>query len=123
MSTNSLVGILRENENIEVMYVQYDGYPSQGVGTALINKYNSPSLVEELLKFGGCVSLTSKKIQKFNIENSKYENAKQLKYALKTLPENIDYIYLWIEHDCLWKFVDTKDIDNFIVLKTFLNKE
>ncbi len=56
MSTRSLIGKERENNQVEYVYCHFDGYVEGGVGDTLTAHYNSDN-VEELLKNGDMSSL------------------------------------------------------------------
>jgi len=51
MATRSNIGMMLPDGNIKVVYCHYDGYPD-GVGEILLESYNTPERVSELLSFG-----------------------------------------------------------------------
>lgn len=51
MSTRSNIGMMLPDGNVKVAYCHYDGYP-ECVGEILLESYNTPERVSELLSFG-----------------------------------------------------------------------
>jgi hypothetical protein len=56
MATRSAIGIKSEDGTIKAIYCHWDGYPD-GVGTGLIQNYNSKEKAEALIALGGFSSL------------------------------------------------------------------
>jgi hypothetical protein len=56
MATRSLIGIKLDNEVVKTIYCHWDGYPEHN-GQLLVNNYNSPSAVFDLLALGDLSSL------------------------------------------------------------------
>jgi hypothetical protein len=56
MATRSLIGIKLDNEIVKTIYCHWDGYPEHN-GQLLVNNYNSPSAVFDLLELGDLSSL------------------------------------------------------------------
>jgi len=56
MATRSLIGIKLDNEIVKTIYCHWDGYPEHN-GQLLVNNYNSPSAVFDLLALGDLSSL------------------------------------------------------------------
>lgn len=58
MATRSYIAIRNSDGTVSGVYCHWDGYP-EGVGKTLTTHYNTPELVEELLKLGSLSSLGS----------------------------------------------------------------
>jgi hypothetical protein len=56
MSTNSRIGIEKEDGTIESIYVHWDGY-LEGVGATLLRSYTEKEKVEKLIALGALSSL------------------------------------------------------------------
>ena len=56
MATRSLIGINLNNGITKIIYCHWDGYPEHN-GQLLVNNYNSPSAVVELMELGDLSSL------------------------------------------------------------------
>ena len=56
MATRSLIGINLNNGITKIIYCHWDGYPEHN-GQLLVNNYNSPSAVFDLLELGDLSSL------------------------------------------------------------------
>jgi hypothetical protein len=56
MATRSLIGINLDNEITKIIYCHWDGYPS-GVGQVLVENYNTPSSITDLMGLGDLSSL------------------------------------------------------------------
>jgi hypothetical protein len=56
MGTRSTIGIKSEDGTVKAIYCHWDGYPA-GVGLGLIDNYNTPQQVTELINLGGFSSL------------------------------------------------------------------
>lgn len=120
MSVESIVGIVKLNGDVEAINVSFDGYPN-GIGPYLLEKLNTTEIVDRIIKEGSCDSLTSRKVRYTEKPRMKFNDTKHLQNYVEK-ENKVSYIYLWIEHDSLWKFIDTKKIDEFIHLKKYLNQ-
>jgi len=58
MATRSNIGMMLPDGQMKFVYCHYDGY-TQGVGATLLESYNTPELVSELLSFGDMSFLAS----------------------------------------------------------------
>ncbi len=58
MATRSRIGLMLEDGTIKHSYCHFDGYPD-GVGSILVQHYNTEDKVKELLSFGDMSYLTS----------------------------------------------------------------
>jgi len=58
MATRSNIGMMLPDGKMKFVYCHYDGYP-EGVGATLLESYNTPELVSELLSFGDMSFLAS----------------------------------------------------------------
>ena len=58
MATRSRVGLMLEDGTIKHSYCHFDGYPD-GVGSILVQNYNTRDKIKELLSFGDMSYLTS----------------------------------------------------------------
>lgn len=56
MATRSLIGSIQNNGTVKTIYCHWDGYPGHN-GEMLLNHYNTPSKVEELIEQGDLSSL------------------------------------------------------------------
>jgi len=56
MATRSLIGINLDNGITKIIYCHWDGYPEHN-GQLLVDNYNSPSAVFELMELGDMSSL------------------------------------------------------------------
>ena len=58
MATRSRIGLMLEDGTIKHSYCHFDGYPD-GVGSILVQNYNTRDKIKELLSFGDMSYLTS----------------------------------------------------------------
>jgi len=58
MATRSNIGMMLPDGQMKFVYCHYDGY-TEGVGATLLESYNTPELVSELLSFGDMSFLAS----------------------------------------------------------------
>ena len=56
MATRSTIGLKTSDGKVTAIYCHWDGYPG-GVGLGLIDNYNTPQQVAELINLGGFSSL------------------------------------------------------------------
>jgi hypothetical protein len=56
MATRSTIGLKTSDGKITAIYCHWDGYP-EGVGAGLVQFYNTPQQVAELINLGGISSL------------------------------------------------------------------
>ena len=56
MSTNSMIGLLREDGKVDAIYCHWDGYPEY-VGNILFNYYKDVEKIKQLIALGGISSL------------------------------------------------------------------
>ena len=56
MATRSLIGIKLDNNIVKTIYCHWDGYP-EGVGQTLVNCYNTPAAITELMELGDLSTL------------------------------------------------------------------
>ena len=56
MATRSLIAVELNNSIIKAIYCHWDGYP-EGVGMTLVNHYNTPAKITELMEMGDISSL------------------------------------------------------------------
>ena len=56
MATRSLIGIKLDNEIVKIIYCHWDGYPTHN-GKLLIENYNSPATITELMELGDLSTL------------------------------------------------------------------
>lgn len=56
MATRSTIGIKSQDGTIKAIYCHWDGYP-EGVGAGLVQFYNTPQQVTELINLGGFSAL------------------------------------------------------------------
>ena len=56
MATRSLIGIKLEDNIVKTIYCHWDGYPEHN-GKLLIDHYNSPAAITELMELGDLSSL------------------------------------------------------------------
>lgn len=68
MATRSRIGMVRESDGkIVSVYCHYDGYPNH-VGKLLLEVYNTPEKITELLSYGDMSSLYGKIGEKHDFE-------------------------------------------------------
>jgi hypothetical protein len=56
MATRSTIGLKTSDGKVTAIYCHWDGYP-EGVGAGLVQFYNTPQQVAELINLGGISSL------------------------------------------------------------------
>jgi hypothetical protein len=56
MATRSTIGLKTSDGKVTAIYCHWDGYPA-GVGLGLIDNYNTPQQVAELINLGGFSAL------------------------------------------------------------------
>lgn len=57
MATRSCIGIMLKTGEVKGIYCHWDGYIKGGVGETLVNHYNDPKKIRELIKLGNVSSL------------------------------------------------------------------
>lgn len=60
MATRSTIAKKNEDGTITQIYCHWDGYIKGGVGQTLVEKYNTPELIDQLLALGSLSSLRDK---------------------------------------------------------------
>lgn len=75
MATRSTIGLKSEDGTVKAIYCHWDGYAEGGVGSGLIDNYNSREQAEELIAIGGFSSLRETleetKAEAYNTESEK----------------------------------------------------
>jgi len=96
MSTRSRIGIQNENGSITSIYCHYDGYP-EGVGKELVEKFNSPVKINDLLSKGDMSSIHSNEHYKDRGENNvdAIVSANEQAYVKDTEQSWGEYAYLF----------------------------
>jgi hypothetical protein len=103
MATRSLIGI-KTGDTVKTIYCHWDGYPSHN-GIILVDNYNTPSKIYELLALGDLSTLKEtidtcwvyhrdrkESYDKVKAKDIKYSDLE--KYAYKY---GVDYIYVYNE--------------------------
>lgn len=70
MGTHAAIGIQNENQSIDSIYCHYDGY-LDGAGRQLLNYYNTPELVRELVALGDISGLGKRVGEKHDFNSTK----------------------------------------------------
>lgn len=99
MATRSLIGRIREDKSVQVIYCHWDGYP-EFVGLQLALNYTNTLIIQELLDLGDRSSLTGAPTadrtyavtQNAEIKPTIYANMDEFKAADKS---GADYVYIW----------------------------
>jgi len=103
MDTRSLIGI-ETGDTVKTIYCHWDGYPSHN-GIILVDNYNTPSKIYELLALGDLSTLKEITGECWAYHRDKKESydtvkAKDIKYSDLEKYANdcgVDYIYLYNE--------------------------
>lgn len=99
MATRSLIGIVNENNSVQVIYCHWDGYPEY-VGLQLQLNYRDEKVIRELIAMGDRSSLTGAPdventhlhTQGTAIVETVYESMQKFYEADKA---GAEYAYLW----------------------------
>jgi hypothetical protein len=73
MSTRSTIGMENDNGEVRAIYCHWDGYPSNN-GAILLEHYNNPQKIEQLLDLGDLSSLRAEIGEKQDFNNPKNDN-------------------------------------------------
>ena len=98
MSTNSVVGYMREDGSIVSSYVHYDGYET-GVGMTLLEHYNSDEMAERVSSAGyfSCLSEDMEESLSKSVHTEESEEFEGIIEFREYLLENshLEFGYLW----------------------------
>lgn len=136
MATNSLIGIITEDNQFNYIYCHWDGYLDH-VGKILLNFYNDKEKINELLLLGNLSSL-GKKIEKnelnddsddycYSFSRDKGDNilknvAKKVSVErIKHLVDKVDYVYVYEKEE--WFFYHSSNKKNKLSNRKFKNIE
>ena len=102
MATRSLIGIKLDNEIVKTIYCHWDGYPEHN-GKLLVNHYNSPATITELMELGDLSSLaeTPDKCKAYHRDRNepwgmvepRDVNASEM--ASVRIEYGVDYVYIY----------------------------
>lgn len=120
MATRSRIGMVKSDGKIVSVYCHWDGYPSH-VGKLLLENYNTPEKVAELLSHGSISSLYERIGEKHDFdmeqrgpgkvctfhhrdrgESLQIDEHKTQKELLEDLPRWEEYLYLF--KDGKWRY-------------------
>jgi len=127
MATRSYIGVRNSDDTVDYIYCHYDGYPSNN-GKILVENYNDPTKVSELLSLGDLSVLAPAIGEKhdFNDRSDKYSNwclaygrdRGELNTQMKTGPfselindDGVDYVYVF--YCGIWECYDTYNDETF----------
>lgn len=121
MSTNAYIGRLMGNDQVQYIYLHWNGHPSQA-GEMLLKYYNTPDQVENLINLGDLSALCSNlKPMRGTVHNFEspakdvtiayhrdgYEPWNNTHPKFKTLDEfrrsSVPYVYLYDTHRQEWR--------------------
>ena len=98
MSTNSVVGYMREDGSIVSSYVHYDGYET-GVGMTLLEHYNSDEMAERVSSAGYFSSLSEDMSESLgkSVHTTEADEFASMEEFEEYLMENshLEFGYLW----------------------------
>ena len=109
MATRSLIGIKLDNEIVKTIYCHWDGYPEHN-GKLLIDHYNSPATITELMELGDLSTLaeTPAACKAYHRDRNEpwgmVEPRDTDVNGLGTLANDygVDYVYVYNE-ECEWE--------------------
>lgn len=123
MSTRSRIGIQNENGSVTSIYCHFDGY-LEGVGKELVENYNSPDKINDLLSNGDMSSIHS---------NEHYKNRGEINVDAKVSANEQAYVkdtdrswgeYAYLYRNGEWEVCPIYGNRNqFSPVKTLLKKE
>lgn len=116
MATRSLIGMVREDKSVQVIYCHWDGYPEY-VGLQLQMNYNDKEIIEKLLELGDRSSLkgapdyesTYKNMQNQEVQKWIYSSKQEFYESDKS---GAEYIYLWDNIWTVYKAYSDNDMEN-----------
>ena len=113
MATRSLIGI-KMSDVVKTIYCHWDGYPS-GVGQTLVNNYNTPEIVDELIELGDLSSLGETPVSCYAYHRDRNEpydmvEPREVYYSeLNTLASDYDAEYVYVFNNELeWECFDNE---------------
>jgi hypothetical protein len=119
MATRSTIGIKSEDGTVKAIYCHWDGYPA-GVGLGLIDNYNTPQQVAELINLGGFSSLMETleetKAGAYNTESDRARTFTGVQDWLDNFNSGEEYAYLY-ENGKGWVYFSDFDEHLPITLK------
>ena len=102
MATRSLIGINLNNGITKIIYCHWDGYPEHN-GQLLVNNYNSPSAVFDLLELGdlssldttpaGCTAFHRDRNEPWGMVEPRDVNTSELDAVASDY--GVDYVYIY----------------------------
>jgi len=104
MASRCRVGIMNEDESVDSIYIHYDGY-FEGVGQALLDKYNDAEAIRELIADGNHKSLVPTP-EPYGGPEEKAENDSALSlYHKRARKDGCDFVYIfnndeWMAASC-----------------------
>lgn len=132
MATRSLIGIVREDKSVQVIYCHWDGYPEY-VGVQLALNYKNAETIEKLLELGDRSSLTGAPDYENTYKNMQNQEIKKWTYSSKqefyeSDKSGAEFIYLWQDNDWTvykaWADNDMENLGTMDSIKvTFSKKE
>jgi hypothetical protein len=121
MSTRSNIGILREDNTVEMIYCHFDGY-LDGVGQLLRDHYADTQKIEALVGLGSISSLAADIGEKHDFRmrgdgvvtayhrdrGEAWEHTQPVTYLNKedALAHMEEYLYLWLPGETKWVVSD-----------------
>lgn len=139
MATRSHIGKLLPSGTVKYIYCHYDGYLDHN-GRILLEHYNTPERVDQLLELGNLSVLAPEIGEKQDFDskdrNENYclvygrDRGEDGQHSVLTSLENynsefVDYVYLYTEEGWKWNNSnngDWKNVQNFLE-KNHINKE
>jgi hypothetical protein len=115
MATRSLIGMVKEDKSIEIIYCHWDGYPEY-VGLQLMLNYRDTETIQKLIALGDRSTLTGSptiestyaELQNQEIKPWIVTSFEEFKNADKA---GADYVYIWNNE---WQ-VFKADYDNNLI--------
>lgn len=100
MSTNATISILLADDSVSTIYSHWDGYP-QGVGTVLLESYNTEAQVQDLIAQGDVSSLDHTLTGSDFYRNRGDTDVDARNYELDDIEDMQEYNYLWARDEWL----------------------
>ncbi len=122
MATRSLIGMVKEDKSIQLIYCHWDGYPTY-VGLQLMLNYRDADTIQKLLDLGDrstlsgspTVESTYAELQHAEIKPWIVASFEEFKSADKA---GADYVYIW---DNDWQVYEADYDNNLKSMGTFEN--
>jgi hypothetical protein len=108
MSTSALISLVDDHDMVRLTRVNWDGYP-EGVGADLLNYFNKPEDVNELIDGGEIRTITGHDVEYYN-EDDDYPQTLPLKEMVDKLVDG----YLFNDYMVEFIYVMTNNGDWYV---------